>query len=274
MLSRSAYATSPNDVWKLAVTGSCCVSPKPPKSPKPSSSPSSPDPAVVSAGVRKLSKSSKSSGAVDGAGDIPKAGGFTARGGSGEVGAPHTDAPKVMSSSIDVESSCRRIPVTEEKERAGRSREESAAATVETGARPTKSPSPWSVTPSSRHDLLYPTFFMSMSEYSFLFSSLGSKQPTTTRKAHIRRLCDILQLCVQRQDWTRAKRSWAILARCPEIDWKAMWRTSVLLLGEGNPEDTDESQANGDRVRFLSVMMRQHPGEVRGFAGPWATFRD
>ncbi|KAI1796237.1 hypothetical protein LXA43DRAFT_970121 [Ganoderma leucocontextum] len=100
-----------------------------------------------------------------------------------------------------------------------------------------------------------------MNEYSFLFSSLGSKQPNTTRKVHIRRLYDILQLCIQRQDWARAKCAWGILARCPEVDWKTMWRTSVLLLGEGNPEDDDETQANGDRVRFLSVMMRQHPGE-------------
>ncbi len=109
--------------------------------------------------------------------------------------------------------------------------------------------------------------FMTMSEYSFLFSSLGSKQPNTTRKFHIRRLYDILQLCIQRQDWARAKRAWGILARCQEVDWKTMWRTSVLLLGEGNAED-DDTQANGDRVRFLSVMMRQHPGEVSGFTGP------
>ncbi len=104
---------------------------------------------------------------------------------------------------------------------------------------------------------------MSSTDYSFLFSSLNAKQPTTARKVHIRRLYDILQLCIQRHDWVRAKRAWAILARCREVDWKVMWRTSVLLLGEGDP-DTNDVQANEDRVRFLSLMMRQHPDEVSG----------
>ncbi|TFK94655.1 hypothetical protein K466DRAFT_245788 [Polyporus arcularius HHB13444] len=101
---------------------------------------------------------------------------------------------------------------------------------------------------------------MSSTDYSFLFSSLNAKQLTTARKVHIRRLYDILQLCIQRHDWVRAKRAWAILARCREVDWKVMWRTSVLLLGEGDP-DTNDVQANEDRVRFLSLMMRQHPDE-------------
>ncbi|RPD80955.1 hypothetical protein L226DRAFT_125361 [Lentinus tigrinus ALCF2SS1-7] len=101
---------------------------------------------------------------------------------------------------------------------------------------------------------------MSNTNSSFLFSSLNSKQPTNARKVHIRRLYDILQLCIQRHDWVRAKRAWAVLARCREVDWKILWKTSVLLLGEGDP-DIDDAHANGDRVRFLSVMMRQHPEE-------------
>ena len=98
-------------------------------------------------------------------------------------------------------------------------------------------------------------------EHSFIFSSLGSKQPGTARKTHIRRLFDVLQLCIQRHDWDRAKRAWAILARCREVDWRTLWRTSVLLLGE-HDTDTDDTRAHGDRVRFLTVMMRQHPDEV------------
>ena len=110
--------------------------------------------------------------------------------------------------------------------------------------------------------------FMSTEKYSFLFSSLQSKQPNTARKVHIRRLYDILQLCIQRQDWARAKRAWAILARCREVDWRAMWTTSVLLLGEGEPNENQDTQTNGDRVRFLSVMMRQHPDEVSTRVSP------
>lgn len=103
---------------------------------------------------------------------------------------------------------------------------------------------------------------MSAADHSFLFSSLSSKQPTTARKAHIRRLFDILQLCVQRHDWVRAKRAWAILVRCREVDWKAMWTTSILLLQADDP-DAGGAQSNAERVRFLGVMMRQHPDEVR-----------
>ncbi|OJT12537.1 RNA polymerase I-specific transcription initiation factor rrn11 [Trametes pubescens] len=97
-------------------------------------------------------------------------------------------------------------------------------------------------------------------EHSFLFSSLDSKQPNTARKVHIRRLFDVLHLCIQRHDWPRARRAWAILARCKEVDWTTMWRTSLLLLGEGDAT-TDSNETDGDKVGFLTVMMRQFPEE-------------
>ncbi|KAI0375790.1 hypothetical protein BV20DRAFT_984843 [Pilatotrama ljubarskyi] len=98
-------------------------------------------------------------------------------------------------------------------------------------------------------------------EDSLLFSSLGSKQTTTARKVHIRRLFDILHLCVQRQDWHRARRAWAILARCKEVHWKTMWRTSLLLLGEDEEIGTSRPDPENERVSFLTVMMRQYPEE-------------
>ncbi|KAI9000870.1 hypothetical protein BD414DRAFT_406486 [Trametes punicea] len=101
---------------------------------------------------------------------------------------------------------------------------------------------------------------MPFDEHSFLFDSHSSVQSNTTRKVHIRRLFDILQLCIQRRDWTRARRAWAILARCKEVDWKAMWRTSLLLLGEYR-DVTHHARTDEDRVAFLTIMMRQHPEE-------------
>ncbi|EIW61220.1 uncharacterized protein TRAVEDRAFT_116276 [Trametes versicolor FP-101664 SS1] len=99
-------------------------------------------------------------------------------------------------------------------------------------------------------------------EHSFLFSSLDSKQPNTARKVHLRRLFDVLHLCIQRHDWPRARRAWAILARCKELDWKTMWRTSLLLLGEGESDATTHApDTDGDKVGFLTVMMRQFPEE-------------
>ncbi|KIM91107.1 hypothetical protein PILCRDRAFT_59492 [Piloderma croceum F 1598] len=95
------------------------------------------------------------------------------------------------------------------------------------------------------------------SEHTFLFASLGDKKPTTARKVHIRRLYDLLQLCLQRHDLPRARRAWAILARCKEVDWKTMWTTGVHLLGE----DTNTSESNASRLEFLRAMMLQHPEE-------------
>ncbi|KAH9943305.1 uncharacterized protein BXZ73DRAFT_40340 [Epithele typhae] len=90
---------------------------------------------------------------------------------------------------------------------------------------------------------------MARGSTAFLFTSLGSKEPSSSRKTHIRRLFDVLEVCIQRHDWPRAKRAWAILARCGEVGWKTMWTTS--------------GQDNAERIRFLSVMMRQYPEEVR-----------
>ena len=100
---------------------------------------------------------------------------------------------------------------------------------------------------------------MSLHDHTFLFSSLGSKQPSTTRKAHIRRLYDILQLSIQRHDVQRAQRAWSILARCKEINWLALWRTRLHILGEAHT-DADGAQVT---VNYLRSMMLQYPDDVR-----------
>ncbi|KIK04643.1 hypothetical protein K443DRAFT_404091 [Laccaria amethystina LaAM-08-1] len=94
------------------------------------------------------------------------------------------------------------------------------------------------------------------SVHVFLFSSLDSKNPLTARKVHIRRLYDILQLSLQRNDFLRAKRAWAILARCKEMNWKSMWTTGLELLGEGV-----DSACTPRRLDYLRSMMLQHPDE-------------
>jgi len=94
-------------------------------------------------------------------------------------------------------------------------------------------------------------------EHTFLFASLGSKQPCTSRKVHIRRLYDILQLCIHRQDFERAKRAWAVLARCKEFDWKSMWSTGLLLLGGIASRDSYKQELD-----YLRSMMLQQPDDV------------
>ncbi|KAJ7590792.1 hypothetical protein C8J56DRAFT_542986 [Mycena floridula] len=84
----------------------------------------------------------------------------------------------------------------------------------------------------------------------FIFASLNSQTPSTTRKVHIRRLYDVLQLCIHNGDISRARRAWAILVRCKEIDWINMWPTALVLL------DHDSSP------EFLKEIMLQHATEV------------
>ncbi|KAL1708628.1 hypothetical protein EV121DRAFT_287496 [Schizophyllum commune] len=104
---------------------------------------------------------------------------------------------------------------------------------------------------------------------TFLFASLDSKRPLTARKLHIRRLWDILHLCIQRDDLPRARRAWLVLARCKEIPWTDHWNVATLILGAGSssgsatneegmpaPNTQDEELP---AVDFLRTMMLQHP---------------
>jgi RNA polymerase I-specific transcription initiation factor RRN11 len=93
-------------------------------------------------------------------------------------------------------------------------------------------------------------------EHTFLFGSLDSRQPLTTRKVHIRRLYDILQLSIQRHDVQRAKRVWSILSRCKEINWLTLWRTRLHILSE----DEGGMQLTVD---YLRSMMLQCPNDVK-----------
>lgn len=96
-----------------------------------------------------------------------------------------------------------------------------------------------------------------MVDHNFIFASLDSKAPNTARKVHLRRLYDIFQVCVQRQDYARARRAWAVLARCKEFDWMPMWTTGLLLLRGSSP-----SEIPLEKVEFLRTMMLQSTGEV------------
>lgn len=100
---------------------------------------------------------------------------------------------------------------------------------------------------------------MSSVDHSFLFASLDSRQPSSARKVHIKRLYDILQLCIQKGDFVRARRAWAILARCKEIQWMTLWTTGLLLVGE----KTDSLERISTKtIEYLRTMMLQNADEV------------
>ncbi|KAF8076599.1 hypothetical protein FPV67DRAFT_423456 [Lyophyllum atratum] len=88
----------------------------------------------------------------------------------------------------------------------------------------------------------------------FLFASLDSRKPLTARKVHIRRLYDVLQLCIHRNDLERASQAWCILARCKEVHWMSMWTTGLLLMGA----NTDEGNRTSKRIEYLRSLMPRH----------------
>ncbi|KAJ6539554.1 hypothetical protein B0H19DRAFT_960679 [Mycena capillaripes] len=91
---------------------------------------------------------------------------------------------------------------------------------------------------------------------TFIFApTFDTKNPSTARKIHIRRVYDVMQMCIQRNDLERATRAWTILAHCEEINWRTMWSTSVHILAE-NLNDYEKSPK---KVEFLRLMMLQHP---------------
>ena len=92
----------------------------------------------------------------------------------------------------------------------------------------------------------------------FLFASLNSRRPLTTRGVHIRRLYDLMQLCIHRQDLARATRAWTIFARCKEVSWMAMWSTGLLLLAAEAGEDCRTPK----QLEYLRTMMLRYPADV------------
>ncbi|KAG8964801.1 hypothetical protein FRC03_001334, partial [Tulasnella sp. 419] len=90
---------------------------------------------------------------------------------------------------------------------------------------------------------------------------ISTRPEASTRKHHIRSLNDILFYSIQRHDLVRSRRAWSILARCPEVDWREMWRIGLLLCGEISsiPEGLDETTTDQDRLDYLKVAMLRHP---------------
>ncbi|KAK0206739.1 hypothetical protein DFS33DRAFT_1486309 [Desarmillaria ectypa] len=89
----------------------------------------------------------------------------------------------------------------------------------------------------------------------FLFHSLDVGPRLSARKVHICRLYDVLELSLLRNDLPRARKAWAILARCKEMHWTTMWATAVRILGD----ETFDEHGSSKRLAFLREMMLQLP---------------
>ena len=86
---------------------------------------------------------------------------------------------------------------------------------------------------------------------------LESVSLSTTRKFHIRRLNDLLYLCLERDDLPRARRAWSILTQCKEFDWKKHWQTGVRLV-----PITESEHPNRQKVELLRKLIRFYPEDV------------
>jgi len=97
----------------------------------------------------------------------------------------------------------------------------------------------------------------------FLFDSLDSKVPNSARKFHIRRLADLLQVCIHRGDLPRARRAWEILVRCPEFDWKNVWQTGLLFCSDSSHSNLhykfDDEHATKPIEYLRVIMLRSLP---------------
>ncbi|KAF8450491.1 hypothetical protein L210DRAFT_3386005 [Boletus edulis BED1] len=91
--------------------------------------------------------------------------------------------------------------------------------------------------------------------HTFLFSPPENISPLTSRRVHLRRLYDVLHLSIQRGDVHRARRAWAILARCKEIDWRTSWMLAIALLDRSGRG----TESNQTQIDYLRTMMLHRP---------------
>jgi hypothetical protein len=103
----------------------------------------------------------------------------------------------------------------------------------------------------------------------FLFASPDGRSSSSARRVHLRRLYDILHLSIQRGDLLLAQRSFALLSRCEDIEWAAIWKFGLIILAAADQPDQRPGYVNVNmlgtpkHIEFLRVMMLRHPEEVR-----------
>ena len=104
----------------------------------------------------------------------------------------------------------------------------------------------------------------------FLFASPDRRPSSSSaRRVHLRRLYDILHLSIQRGDLLLAQSSFALLSRCDDVQWSAIWKFALIILAAADHDhDHDDGQPSASlgtpkHIEFLRLMMLRHPEEVR-----------
>jgi hypothetical protein len=98
----------------------------------------------------------------------------------------------------------------------------------------------------------------------FLFASPDRRAPSSARRVHLRRLCDILHLSIQRGDLLLARSAFGLLARCEDVEWAAIWKFGLsILAADADDPPGDDVLGTPRHIEFLQVMMLRYPEQVR-----------
>ncbi|EGG09843.1 uncharacterized protein MELLADRAFT_95360 [Melampsora larici-populina 98AG31] len=85
------------------------------------------------------------------------------------------------------------------------------------------------------------------------------------RKLHLRRLFDLLHLCLLRHDYDRANRIWRVLIRCRELDFGQLWHLGLrILFSSSRQVDTDEDDRTSkleSSLKYLKACQSIDPQE-------------
>ncbi|KAF8484817.1 hypothetical protein DFH94DRAFT_689197 [Russula ochroleuca] len=104
----------------------------------------------------------------------------------------------------------------------------------------------------------------------FLFASpdrrAAAPSSSSARRVHLRRLCDILHLSIQRGDLPLARNAFGLLARCEDVEWPDIWKFGLVLLATADGDAPPSGDADADvvvgtpkHIEFLQVMMLRYP---------------
>ncbi|EJT47896.1 hypothetical protein A1Q2_02495 [Trichosporon asahii var. asahii CBS 8904] len=100
------------------------------------------------------------------------------------------------------------------------------------------------------------------------------RQPTSVRGAYLQNLVDCVHICILRGLYDKARRAWAILVRCPDIDWKQRWGWGLFLLtrdAEGRQPTTEGGESLSRRGQdsatdYLTKLRLQKPAVLEELA--------
>jgi len=119
---------------------------------------------------------------------------------------------------------------------------------------------------ATREQLYYNPPIFSFPEQKFRHADRNPHY--SSRKHHLRRLNDIVHLCLQRGDLVRAKAAFSVLARCREVEWTDMWRTAIAVVGDGTiipggASMPSRSLPGHTRLELLKAVVAENKKAVR-----------